>query len=307
MDSLRRTRRREDVASGKRSPPAKRQRACSAVNFCQADDSGMQHRSVQVCPTWARERAGLSAAREADAMATSSVKERTEVSESGSRRARNFSMHLRLNLYASSEACRTAEEEARALQTLRTLRHWCRALPVAAFDKQASTVLEELRETEGCRVSLRTRISFARGVRLHSPNHDDASRALRDWKALTSAWGGSLFTGGVLRQDCSPEAAEIQWIRTCRAWQQVWINSGRRPRDLDRQLAAIEIKRKPRWVKAEKQWRLLQARTVHRVASLLAVRSQSSTVLTKAALGETSCDVPLECEHSQTARHKKRP
>ena len=59
-----------------------------------------------------------------------------KVSESGSGRARNFSMHLRLNLYASSEACRTAEEEARALQTLRTLRHWCRALPVAAFDKQ---------------------------------------------------------------------------------------------------------------------------------------------------------------------------
>lgn len=226
----------------------------------------------------------------------------------GSRGRHCLCVHLDHNLYAQSAQCNSAEEASQVLRILLALQKKCRResselqsgkLPAGghspsslAFSKCVLSALAELRwiPTDGPqgdpaesssiflptpRLYLRTRISFGRGLRLSTPLRHDASAALRDWQRLVEAWGPTtLFCGGQLRADCTPELAERQWARTCKAWRDVWSEFGRPVGKLQGALRVKEAQRRLQWQRAKSQWWHLQARTLQRVIGILAAYAE---------------------------------
>lgn len=121
----------------------------------------------------------------------------------------------------------------------------------------------------GAALRFRTRISFGRGLRLSSPLRQDLSSALCDWRRLRRAWGRAHFHGGALRASCTPESAEEQWGRTCRAWRDVWAENGGLLPELNRSLREAEEMRRPVWAKAMDRWRRARDRQMQQLRALL--------------------------------------
>jgi len=187
-------------------------------------------------------------------------------------------VHLDNHLYAQSARCTNTLSISRAEAMLSELR--ARRLHAsrrgAMFEQCVAIAVQEMRqETGGAAVPLyfRTRISFARGVRLSTPLRQDAATALEDWHRMVGAWGSALFSGGRLRPDCTPQSAEAQWTSSCKAWFDIWSEWGRPPGYLGRAIAVQEAVRKPVWAKAVREWAQLQARTMCRITQLLELQA----------------------------------
>ena len=182
---------------------------------------------------------------------------------------------LERNLCMQSACCRNLPAAVHALATLIQLRARCFSLVGRTFEDRLVTAVEELKAGPGAaRLFLRTRISFANGLRLSTPLCQDVWLALRDRQRLDSAKGPALLTGGLLRPAYTPEAAEEQWMRTCEAWLAIWAERGKSVSDLRKQLATKEPARKAACTRAAHSWRSSQERAIRRIQHLLDAQAQ---------------------------------
>eukprot|EP00427_Karlodinium_veneficum_P046375 CAMPEP_0169304520 /NCGR_PEP_ID=MMETSP1016-20121227/69925_1 /TAXON_ID=342587 /ORGANISM="Karlodinium micrum, Strain CCMP2283" /LENGTH=471 /DNA_ID=CAMNT_0009397399 /DNA_START=54 /DNA_END=1469 /DNA_ORIENTATION=+ len=186
------------------------------------------------------------------------------------------------NFYLQSGLCRSHQERAHVLKMLIGIRNKFHQASSQGLSLKVGLVscLKDLRQSsrscaraaEGFR--FRAQLSFGRGNRLSSPLRRDPVEALDDWRRLMAAWNYSLFSGSQVRAAYSPDLAEKQWLRSCQAWRDIWIHSGRCPQDLEKSLKAKEAALGPRWVQAKVKWHCLQAKISARIKGLLAIWSR---------------------------------
>mmetsp|Transcript_29525 Transcript_29525/g.68086 ORF Transcript_29525/g.68086 Transcript_29525/m.68086 type:complete len:377 (+) Transcript_29525:196-1326(+) len=175
------------------------------------------------------------------------------------------SFHLGYHLYA---------EVSRSV----ALRHQCelaafRSSILMGSSSANKEEFESLVATEAaclpCELTYRTRVGFAREVRMNTPVRGTAVEALRDWRTMSEAWGKEQYSHGHLLSSTTPRLAEEQWQKTLTAWLEIWSQHGLETMRLNKTIQQLTSRRAASWKKLELKWQARQRRIIQDVLRLL--------------------------------------